>query len=138
MATITIKLEGIQNFRQLSQEKVRAVIEAGEKVEKKYGELGANLMISKIHHRSGHFRELIGNRIDGKGRSYVVAHFGLIGASAKDAIAFNAYNYGHASPGDAGGVKIVNGSHVLEQTADEIKGPFKNDMKSAIKSAIEG
>lgn len=140
MATITIKIEGIDSFSALSAEKARRVIEEGEKVIDKHDKHQANLIRSYIpigNSNHTHLRSLIKDKIDGKGKTFVVGHVGTLGASAKDAIAFNAYNYGHAAPGKAGGVKVVPGSGVMQKASDEDKSGFKSDMKEAIKRAVE-
>jgi hypothetical protein len=138
MAQITIKLDGIQDVHKLFKEKGEGIIGAGQRVIEEHNKKIIALTVSKIKNKTGEMASLLKSKVNSKGRNYVAASVGTLDATKEQAIAWNAYEYGHAAPGDAGGTKIVQGSKVLRSSVDEDKASFRNDMKIEIKKVIEG
>ena len=134
---VSIKLEGVENIHKLFVEKGTKIIAGGEKIIAKHMNTVLQNTRSKIKNRTGQMGSILKARIDGKGKNFVVAQMGTLDASKEEAIAWNSYEYGHAAPNDAGGVKIVQGSGVMRTSLEEDKKSFKNDMQKEIQSVIE-
>jgi hypothetical protein len=134
---VSIKLENKESFIKMKEAIVPQIIKEGELVIEKHISIIINDARSKIKERTGKMASLLKGKIDGKGRGYVVARIGTLGATREDAIAFNAYEYGHAAPNDAGGVKIVQGKRVLKNSLQDDKKPFREDMSKMVKRVCD-
>jgi hypothetical protein len=96
---VAIKLEGIEDMRKFFQEYTLKVIPAA----KNGIETGMNMILrsarAHIHSISGETADSLGAAIDGKGKTFVVAHIGTLGQSKEAVIRANALEYGHALAG---------------------------------------
>jgi HK97 gp10 family phage protein len=153
VAVVTVKLEGIENVRKFFDEKRKEVIEAGERAVKKRmniiklaakGKFIAGTNTAKAfkdndppQYQTGELMGAIKAKVDGKGKTHVVAHVGVLDADKELAIKANAVEFGHASPGKAGGFKTTPAHPFIRPAIDENKKNFVNDMKTEIQKVIE-
>lgn len=146
---VTVKLEGIQSVSKLFDEKGKQIIEGGEKVIRQHMEKVLNSARSKIHNISGETAASLKAKVDGKGKTFVVAQIGTLGGTREEAIRANSLEYGHAFPGqgkDSIGLRkskkakssgSVPAYPFIRPAIDEDKNSFKADMKSEIQKIIE-
>lgn len=142
MGSVTIKLEGITSFSQMSTETKRDVVIAGGSVIKQHCTKIQNMTRSKINNITGETGATIKTKVE-DGKNYSVGKIGTIDATKEEAIRFNSLEYGHAAPGkgkDSGiskPVKVVAPRPTLRPSIDEDKSSFKKDMESNIKTVVE-
>ena len=134
---ITIKLEGVQNLEKLWAKKRKEIIDGGERVIKQHNQKILQSAKSKIHHISGETAASLKAEVVLKGQGVVVSRIGTLGGTKEEAIRANSLEYGHAAPGNAGGVKVVPPYPFMRPATEEDRSLFKKDMKNEIQRVIE-
>jgi hypothetical protein len=136
MAGITVKLEGIPSVQKFLKEKRKEIFDAGFEVIDRHADKQLSTAKGKIKNKTGRMASIL-KKESWKYTNSAGSKIGPLGASKEDAIAWNSYEYGHAAPGKAGGVKVVQGSKVLRSTIAEDKSSFKRDIQKAIQDVAD-
>lgn len=147
---ISVKIDGIENIKKYFDDKNRQVIQAGQIVINEHMNKILNMAKSKIKHISHETEQSLKAKIDGVGKTYVVAHIGTLGASKNAAIRANSLEYGHAFPArgkdtigktawkSGGNQKDVAPKAFIRPSLEEDRRQYKRDMEKEIFRVMGG